>query len=65
MAADATEADTLGENMANLEATLGSARQETERLSFLLQFMDNSHGDQLEGVDTLIGEAQDCRDALM
>ena len=65
MAADATEADTLGENMANLEATLGSARQETERLSFLLQFMDNSHGDQLEGVDTLIGEAGDCRDALM
>ena len=65
MAADAAESTTLGENMVNLNGALTSAKKETERLSFLLEFMDNSHGDQLEGIDALVTEAQDCRDALM
>ena len=32
MAADAQEADTLTDNMANLESKLGSAKAEVERL---------------------------------
>jgi len=65
MADDATEADALNDNMAALQGTVTSAGQEVERLSFLLQFMDNSHRDQLEGIDALVTEAQDVRDALM
>ena len=64
MAADATEATTLGDNMAALQTGLTSAGKEVERLNFLLEFMDNAHNDQIEGVDGLITEAQDCRDAF-
>ena len=45
MAADAVEADTLADNMAALQGGLKSAESEVERLSFLLEFMDNSHAD--------------------
>jgi hypothetical protein len=65
MANDAEEASALGENMAALQGTLTSAGAEVERLSFLLQFMDNANRDELAGIDGLVGEAQDVRDALM
>merc|ERR1712110_875075 len=58
MAADAEEAQTLRDNMAALSATVASTSAEVERLSFLLQFMDNAHRDQMEGIDALLSEAQ-------
>jgi len=65
MGKDADEAEALTDNMAALQATVTSAGKEVERLSFLLQFMDNSHQDQISAIDALVGEAQDVRDALM
>merc|ERR1712203_173887 len=65
MAADAQEADALKDNMDALAATVGSAGAEVERLTFLLQFMDNAHQDQLTGIDALVTEAGEVRDALM
>ena len=65
MAADAEEANNLRDNMEHLQATVTSAGAEVERLSFLLQFMDNANQDQLSAIDALITEAGEVRDALL
>lgn len=57
MKADAAETETLTTNMAALQTALTAAKGETERLAFLLEFMDNTHEDALEAIDKLIGEA--------
>ena len=57
MAEDAQETESLEDGMAALGATVKSAGKEVERLSFLLQYMDNTHKKQLEGVDNLVKEA--------
>ena len=65
MKKDADEAESLRNNMEAMAGKLASKEAEVDRLSYLVQFMETSHGDQLNGFDGLIQEASDVRDALM